>query len=141
MRKKGFTLIELMVVIAIIAILAAIALTSYRAYMRKAQAKELVTIARACLQEVVAECYANPGTPNFAELEACQGPTETQYIKSITISVPQSCNDYTTKASGTVGDKTYEVECSYDPTNEDVICSQPRVTTAGGGGGGGGGGG
>jgi len=56
MRKKGFTLIELMVVIAIIAILAAIAVSGYKSYIRKAQAKELLTFARACVQEAMAQC-------------------------------------------------------------------------------------
>jgi len=129
MRKKGFTLVELMVVIAIIAILAAIALTAYRAYIRKAQSKELLTFARACVQEAIAQCSTDPGFQNFGDLDACQNPTDTQYITNITINPPSECNDLTTSARGTVGNETYEVTCTYDQTRDDIICTAPRRTT------------
>jgi prepilin-type N-terminal cleavage/methylation domain len=76
MRKKGFTLVELMVVIAIIAILAAIALTAYRAYIKKAQAKELMTLARACIQEVISECAVKGSAPNLSDLASCKPESE-----------------------------------------------------------------
>ena len=42
-NQKGFTLIELMIVVAIIAILAAIALPAYQDYTARAQASEALT--------------------------------------------------------------------------------------------------
>ena len=45
--NKGFSLIELMVVIAIIGILAAIAMPSYRTYVQKSKLTELITLADA----------------------------------------------------------------------------------------------
>ena len=125
MRKKGFTLIELMVVIAIIAILAAIALTSYRAYIRKAKAKELVTFARACIQETIAQCMTDSNT-DPSTLDACQDPDDTEYITGIDITPPADCSDFDVTVTGTVDGVTYEVECTYDNATDDVICSAPQ---------------
>jgi len=136
MRKKGFTLIELMVVIAIIAILAAIALTAYRAYIRKAQAKELITLARACLQEAVAECATNPEGVVVENLESCQlSSLETHYFSGISLDKSPSCEDFTTTVSATLkgaGGTTYQVTCLYDVTNQDISCSTPTVSSGGG---------
>jgi len=127
MRKKGFTLIELMVVIAIIAILAAMALTVYKSYIRKAQAKELITYARACVQEAVAQCMTDPNT-DTTKLDACQDPTTgTTYLSSIKFTTKPSCTDFTTTVEGTVKEGgTYEVTCKYDSTTNDVVCSAPK---------------
>ena len=131
MRKKGFTLIELMVVIAIIAILAAIALSSYRAYIRKAQAKELVTFARACIQETIAQCMTDPDFDAVGQLDACQNPDDTEYLTDIQFTQLPSCDDFSATIQGTVGGEegeTYQVECEYDEDQDDVICSAPRRT-------------
>ncbi len=58
--QKGFTLIELMIVVAIIGILAAIALPAYQDYTARAQASEGLS-ATAGLRSDIAEYYSRTG--------------------------------------------------------------------------------
>lgn len=66
--QQGFTLIELMIVVAIIGILASIALPAYRDYMQKSANS-------ACLAE--AKAYVNTGVA-----DAANGDTPTAYVES-----------------------------------------------------------
>ena len=56
--QKGFTLIELMIVIAIIGILAAIAIPAYQNYIKRAAYSE-VTVGMAPVKTAVNVCYAS----------------------------------------------------------------------------------
>ncbi|HWG10386.1 MAG TPA: pilin [Rhodanobacteraceae bacterium] len=58
--QKGFTLIELMIVVAIIAILAAIAIPAYQNYLIRSQVTEGTTLAGGA-ETAIAEFYSNYG--------------------------------------------------------------------------------
>jgi len=82
--QKGFTLIELMIVVAIIGILAAIAIPAYSDYTKRAKVTELVTAGSAC-KASVSEYFQSQGVYPTSLVEAGCSSTPTAKISSLTL--------------------------------------------------------
>ena len=87
-NQKGFTLIELMIVVAIIAILAAIAISQYQDYVIRSQVSEGSSLADG-MKTAVAEFYNNYGrfaggtVPNYSYGLALSSSVTGSYVASV----------------------------------------------------------
>jgi type IV pilus assembly protein PilA len=82
--QQGFTLIELMIVVAIIGILAAVALPAYQDYTKRAKMSEVILAASAC-RTTITEVYQSGSQTTVAPNGwGCESSTSTsKYVKSI----------------------------------------------------------
>ncbi|HEZ1936900.1 TPA: pilin [Neisseria meningitidis] len=85
--QKGFTLIELMIVIAIVGILAAVALPAYQDYTARAQVSEAILLAEG-QKSAVTEYYLNHGewpANNSSAGVATSANIKGKYVQSVEV--------------------------------------------------------
>jgi type IV pilus assembly protein PilA len=79
---RGFTLIELMIVVTIIALLAAVALPAYQDYTARAKMSEAILAASACrvyIAEVYQTASSSPGAGNWG----CETTMGSKYVAGV----------------------------------------------------------
>jgi type IV pilus assembly protein PilA len=103
--QKGFTLIELMIVVAIIGILAAIAIPAYQDYTIRAQVSEGLNLAAAA-KAAVAESYLNtgnaPATRTIAGMSANASDTAGKYVTALDVVGGEIIITYGAAANATI---------------------------------------
>ena len=89
--QKGFTLIELMIVVAIIGILAAVALPAYQDYTVRARVSEVILAASSC-RTTVTDTVANASQPDITAIlpascviSSTEG-NQTKMVKGLSVS-------------------------------------------------------
>ena len=124
--QKGFTLIELMIVIAIIGLLAALGLPMYQDYTVRAKVTELILAATPAKTAVTEAVQVNSAMPASLTLD----DQKSQYVASVAYS-RDTANDkvgtitVTAAAQPRIGGKLLQLKATLDGTQLSWTCGVP----------------
>lgn len=128
--KKGFTLIEIMIVVAIIAILAAVAIPNFISYRKTAQKNSCISTQNTIATAVEAYLVANPGTATIDINTAGQlwNANGTGFLK---VTEAPKCPDGTSTYTVSIAQNTglVTVTCSNSETEEQYKHKKATTTT------------